>query len=125
MAASAPASSPMAAPRYEPVRMPEAQPAHVGAFTAMAAMAEHEQMQARPLQQYSEPRVMPGRNEALAMATDERPFIAPRPIEAPLRPEPVGAGPEPAISRQEAPQGQRDSNRHPPRVRAEATSSVV
>ena len=116
--ASAAPASPMAAPRYEPARMPEAQPAHVGAVTAMAAMAEHEQLYSRPLEPYAEPRVMPGRNEALAMATDDRPFIAPRPVEAPLRPEPVGAGPEPVRSRQEAPQAQRESQPAPaPRPR--------
>jgi cell division protein FtsZ len=114
-AAPAPASNAMPAARYEPVRMPEAQPAHVGAVTAMAAMAEHEQYQSRPI---SEPRVMPGRNEALAMEADDRPFIAPRPVEAPLRPEPVGVGPERIMPRQDATAAPRDSQPAPaPRPR--------
>jgi cell division protein FtsZ len=74
---------------------PEAHPVHVGAATAMAAMAEHDPAFARAPEPRLEPRATPGRNEALAMDQEDRPFIAPRPVEAPLRPEPVAVRSEP------------------------------
>jgi cell division protein FtsZ len=79
----------------EPMRGPEAHPAHIGAATAMAAMAEHDQHLHRTSEARIEPRATPGRNEALAMEIEDRPFIAPRPVEAPLRQEPAMARSEP------------------------------
>jgi cell division protein FtsZ len=89
-AAPAPAAAVRAEPMRvaEPVMRAESHPAHVGAATAMAAMAEHDHHLHRTAEARVEPRATPGRNEALAMETDDRPFIAPRPVEAPLRQEP-------------------------------------
>jgi cell division protein FtsZ len=92
-----PAPMPRAEPvrAADPVRAPEAHPVHVGAATAMAAMAEHDQLLHRTAETRMEPRATPGRNEALAMEPEDRPFIAPRPVEAPLRPEPAAVRSEP------------------------------
>jgi cell division protein FtsZ len=92
-AAPAPAAPARAEPvrAAEPMRAPEAHPVHVGAATAMAAMAEHDQHLHRAAEARMEPRATPGRNEALAMEPEDRPFIAPRPIEAPLRQDPPPA----------------------------------
>jgi cell division protein FtsZ len=96
-AAPAPAPAMRAEPvrAAEPMRAPEAHPVHVGAATAMAAMAEHDHHLHRTAEARMEPRATPGRNEALAMEVEDRPFIAPRPIEAPLRQEPIAARSEP------------------------------
>jgi len=61
----------------------------------MAAMAEHDHHLHRTAEARIEPRATPGRNEALAMEVEDRPFIAPRPVEAPLRQEPAPARAEP------------------------------
>ena len=104
-AAAAPAAvMTSSVPRTDTVHAAEAmmraepRPVHIGAATAMAAMAEHDPAFARSPEPRLEPRATPGRNEALAMDQEDRPFIAPRPIEAPLRPEPVAVRSEPARS---------------------------
>src|SRR5262249_53216207 len=60
----------------------------LGAVSAMAALAEHDAERARMgdgAAIRAEPRIMHGRTEALAVDPEERPFIAPRPSEAPVR----------------------------------------
>ena len=107
MASSLPRSEPLRSAEAT-MRAPEAHPVHVGAATAMAAMAEHDPAFARAPEPRFEPRATPGRNEALAMDQEDRPFIAPRPVEAPLRPEPVAVRSEPkrapALSEEEEPE---------------------
>ncbi len=94
-AASAPAMT-SAPARPEPMRAAdtvmrasEAYPAHVSAASAMAAMAEHDQGFQRAAEARVDPRATPGHNEALAMYVEDRHFIAPRSVEAPMRPEPA------------------------------------
>jgi cell division protein FtsZ len=119
-AAPAPASGLMTAtawPEPQPARAVEsayAEPAQIGAATAMAAMAEHEQVRSQAAASHSEPRVMRGRNEALAMDVEDRPFIAPRPVEAPLRPESVASRPESMRSGAEAAPIEREPQSAPP-----------
>jgi cell division protein FtsZ len=113
---AAPRAEPIRA--AEPVRAPEAHPVHIGAATAMAAMAEHDQHLHRAAETRREPRATPGRNEALAMEAEDRPFIAPRPIEAPLRPEPVAVRSEPMRAPAHAEPAEEETEQAPtPRAR--------
>jgi cell division protein FtsZ len=87
----------------------------------MAAMAEHDQHLHRTAEARIEPRATPGRNEALAMEVEDRPFIAPRPVEAPLRQEPVAARSEPLRA---PPQADRDDEEDEPAPAPRARGNI-